>query len=37
VAKDPLNERLRGQRIVALYRCGRPSEALAAYDQLPTS
>jgi DNA-binding SARP family transcriptional activator len=34
VAKDPLNERLRGQRIVALYRCGRPSEALAAYDQL---
>ena len=41
VAKDPLNERLHGQRIVALYRCGRPSEALAAYDQLrhqlPTS
>jgi len=34
VAKDPLNERLHGQRIVALYRCGRPSEALAAYDQL---
>jgi DNA-binding SARP family transcriptional activator/DNA-binding beta-propeller fold protein YncE len=34
VARDPLNERLHGQRIIALYRCGRPSDALAAYDQL---
>jgi ABC-type transport system substrate-binding protein/DNA-binding SARP family transcriptional activator len=34
VAEDPLNERLQGQRIVSLYRSGRPSDALAAYDQL---
>ncbi len=34
VARDPLNEGLHRQRIVALYRCGRPSDALAAYDQL---
>ena len=34
VAGDPLNEGLHRQRIIALYRCGRPSDALAAYDQL---
>ena len=34
VDHDPLNERLQYQRILALYRCGRPSDALAAYDQL---
>ena len=34
VARDPLNEGLHRQRIIALYRCGRPSDALAAYDQL---
>ena len=34
VARDPLNERLHGLRILALYRCGRPSDALAAYNQL---
>jgi YVTN family beta-propeller protein len=34
VDHDPLNERLQYQRVLALYRCGRPSDALAAYDQL---
>jgi YVTN family beta-propeller protein len=34
VARDPLNEGLHRQRIIALYRSGRPSDALAAYDQL---
>jgi YVTN family beta-propeller protein len=34
VARYPLNEQLQRQRIIALYRCGRPSDALAAYDQL---
>jgi ABC-type transport system substrate-binding protein/DNA-binding beta-propeller fold protein YncE len=34
VAGDPLNEGLHRQRIIALYRCGRQADALAAYDQL---
>jgi YVTN family beta-propeller protein len=34
VARYPLNEQLQRQRMIALYRCGRPSDALAAYDHL---
>ncbi len=34
VDQYPLRERLHGQRMLALYRCGRQSDALAAYQGL---
>ncbi|MFL5909681.1 MAG: BTAD domain-containing putative transcriptional regulator [Gaiellaceae bacterium] len=36
VQRHPLRERLRGQHVLALYRCGRQADALAAYQDART-